>query len=150
MKSQRIFIPIFLIFPLLTSCHGLKFTENLLSEIMTSFDDDTADFLRHNCPHYDVIRRNLASTSPTIDVEFICENIETSSINVKICLHSECINPITCQPMKGMINQAIIKSVFVRDRSGNKSILRLPVACECLATPSLKISKCHRIRRGHH
>ena len=103
------------------------------SRFMSSIEPATRGFLQDHCLK---LRRTAVNSaagtiSPSVDIEFFCEDISREVIQVRIC-HSKCVDIESCEFMKDMKNEAVIHEEVVSDRHGNKFLLKLPLACHCV------------------
>ena len=102
-----------------------------LSQLPKGIYPKTKQFLIEHCDSFVIGKRNVDTTSPSTDIQLRCRDLELETITIKECA-SNCMNPITCTEMRMFRNEAIMVTIYVKDRKGNDNIVHLPLACQCV------------------
>ena len=106
--------------------------EETVMSILGSVNDElTKKFLSDNCFSFVELKRNVGTTSPSIEYELKCKNIDVDTIVVTKC-EPFCVIPTTNLKMKKFNNKPITFRVVKRHRDGKETVLQLPIDCNCV------------------
>ena len=135
----------FVFITLLSLGFTLKSISASVESILGSVNDEvTKKFLSDNCFSFVELKRNVGTTSPSIEYELKCKNIDVDTIVVTKCATC-CVIPTTCELMKRLENKPITVRVERKHRNDENVIsLHLPIACKCVVWNKNYKSDCSR------
>lgn len=130
---------------------GTETTTPTYEELVSRLDDHvTRGHVRAHCRRHAVIiddETRVMTSSPSRGLaHLVCSELDREMINFRLC-EEDCVDPHTCQPVPGFRNQPVLTTHVLNHRREGRILLKLPVACRCVAVHPATGADLARVRK---